>query len=296
MRFHAECAGCLIDGQMKLTEHIHDEELRNRVVKEMCRVIIDLDTELDAAPIAHGEFIRLRREILGVTDDYSGIKSRYNELAMSLLPALRRQVQQSADPLFTALKLSMAGNYVDFGVVKDVSEQNMLRFVAEAADKPVDKAELENLRRDLGSGGEVIFLHDNCGEIAFDRLLIETILGLYPGIKVCSVVRGGPVTNYVTMEDARETGLADMVEVITNGMKDMGGTPLHMVPAELKNRLENAGTIIAKGMGNFETMQGTGLNTYYLLLAKCAYYERWFGLKQFEPVFVNDRRMPFGRM
>lgn len=293
MKFHAECAGCLIDGQMKLTEHIHDEEKRNLTVKEMCRVIMELDTETDSAPVVHGRFIRLRREMLGITDDYAEIKSRYNRLAMSLLPALRRQVDESPDPLFTALKLSLAGNYVDFGVVKDVSEENMVRFVTEAADKPLDETELENLRRDIAGGGELVFLHDNCGEIAFDRLLIETVQKLYPQTHIVSVVRGGPVTNDVTLDDAAEVGLTDIVEVVTNGLEDMGATPPHLIPEGLLRRLESAGAIIAKGMGNFETMQGSGLNAYYLLLAKCAYYERWFGLKQFSPVFVNDRRMKF---
>lgn len=294
MRFHAECAGCLIDGQMKLTKGIHDEALRIEAAKQMCRVIADMDCERDGAPIPHGEFIRIRRELLGIRDDYTEIKRRYNALALSALPALEARLSASQDPLKDALKLALAGNYIDFGTVKDISEESALDVINQAALKPVDDNEIENLRTELSRGGDVIFLHDNCGEIVLDRLLIQTILRLYPGVNVTSVVRGAPVINDVTIEDARETGLTEVCEVITNGLEDMGGTPLHRVPETLRRRIERADIILAKGMGNFETMNGCGLNVYYMFLAKCEYYKRWFGLERFEAVLANDRRLKFG--
>jgi len=293
LRFHAECAGCLIEGQMKLTESVRDEALRNRVVKEMCRVITGLDMERDGAPIPHGEFIRLRREMLGITDDFTEIKRRYNALALSALPALRRQVDGAEDPLRAALKLALAGNYIDFGTVKDLNEESVLSCINEAAGKPINENECESLKKELEAGGELIFLHDNCGEIVLDRLLIETIQRLYPGINVCSMVRDTPVINDVTLDDARETGLAGICEVITNGLSDMGGTPLHLLPDARRRRIESADIVIAKGMGNFETMVGCGLNVYYMFLAKCEYYKRWFGLERFTAVLENDRRLCF---
>lgn len=293
LRFHAECTRCLIDGQLKKTDSVHDEELRGRFALEMCRKLGALDLQRDAAPVLNGEFVRLSREMLGISEDYSEIKHSYNQLLMRSLPALRKQVEGSADPLCTALQLSMAGNYIDFGVLKDVNEVRLLELLEEAANKPIDRTEYNCLIRDLNSEGELMFIHDNCGEIVLDRLLIETIQKMYPHKHICCIVRETPILNDVTIDDARETGLTDLCEVIGNGVDDMGGTPLHMIPATLLRRLENAPVIIAKGQGNFETMLESGLNVYFLFLAKCEYYTRWYGFERFSAILANDRRLSF---
>lgn len=291
MRFHAECTRCLIDGQLKSTESITDNVLRERFAREMCRRLGELDPIRDAAPVLNGQFVRLSREMLGISPDYTQIKRRYNSLMMNSLPGLRKQVFESNEPIRTALQLSMAGNYIDFSVVKDVNEDKLLQLISEASDKPLDETEYLHLLEDLKRGGEMMFLHDNCGEIVLDRLLIETILRQYPDTHVCSVVRATPISNDVTFDDAKQTGLTDIAEVIDNGVADMGGTPLHMIPALLLHRLENANVIIAKGQGNFETMMESGLNVYFLFLAKCEYYKRWYGMERFSAVLANDRRM-----
>ena len=47
--------------------------------------------------------------------------------------------------------------------------------------------------------------------------------------------------------------------------------------------------IISKGQGNFETLNGCGLNIYYLFLCKCEWFVKRFGMERFKGVFINDR-------
>lgn len=293
MRFHAECTRCLLDGQLKKTESITDDVLRNRFAMEMCRQLGELDPYRDAAPVLNAAFVRLSRETLGITEDYTEIKHRYNSLMLQSLPNLRKQVKDSPDPLRTALQLSMAGNYIDFGVVLDVNEAQLLKLLSEAAEKPINEDEYEHLLQDLSRDGELVFIHDNCGEIVLDRLLIEMIQERFPGTKVCSVVRETPIINDVTRDDAREAGLTEIAEVIGNGVEDMGGTPVHLIPEKLLMRMKNAKAIIAKGQGNFETLMESDLNVYFLFLAKCKYYKRWYGLDHLSAVLANNLRTHF---
>ncbi len=109
-----------------------------------------------------------------------------------------------------------------------------------------------------------MYLADNAGEIAFDRLLIEQILPE----RVTVVVRGAPVINDATPIDALTVGLDRVVAVIDNG-SDAPGTILTDCNQELRDRFANADLIVAKGQGNFETLSNELGNIFFLFKVKC---------------------------
>ena len=293
MKFYAECVSCLMASSLNKAASIRDEKLKLEYVRRICEIFQEADEMTEASPVVDSRIIRLRRELLNLQDDYTEIKHSYNRLLLGMYERLRERVDGAEDPLYAAVQLSMAGNYIDFGVLKDVNEERLLQLLDEAAEKKVDVEEYAHLKEDLEKEGELLFLHDNCGEIVLDKLLIETILRFYPQQKIVSVVRGAPVLNDVTMEDAVEVGLTDLVEVIDNGVPDVAGTVLTMLPDHVRSRIENAKMLIAKGQGNFETLTDCGLNVYYLFLSKCKGYTAWFGFERFSGILANDRRMTF---
>ena len=291
MKFHADCVPCLISGALKKIDCVRDEGLRLEFLRGICRIIAAVDPEHDSAPLVDARIIALKRDLLGLEDDYTQVKHSFNSLMLSLYAQLKAQVEASEDPLRMAIQLSMAGNYIDFGVLGNVEAADALDMLEQAAEKPVDEAEYARLKQDLEGEGELVFLHDNCGEVVLDRLLLETIHSRYPRKKLVSVVRGGPILNDATIGDAREAGLAEVAEVVENGLTDIAGTQLDMLPEAVRLRLERSGMIIAKGQGNFETLTGCGLNVYYLFLSKCASYTQWFGFERFSGILKNDLRM-----
>ena len=291
MRFYAKCVSCLLDIALRKADSVKDEKLKLEYVLKIGEIFRNTDPENEAPPIVDAKIIRLRRELLQLEDDYTAIKHSFNQLLLGLYGKLKARVDAAEDPLYAAMQLSMAGNYIDFGVLRDVQEDQLLSLLDEAAEKKVNPDEYARFVEDLKKPGELIFIHDNCGEIVLDKLLIETIKRLYPEKKLVSMVRNVPVINDVTIDDAREVGLTDMVEVIDNGLPDVAGTVLHLMPEVIRSRIENAGMVLAKGQGNFETLQDHGLNIYFLFLAKCAGYMDWYGFEQFSGVLANDLRM-----
>lgn len=291
MKFYAECMACLMESSLKKAAAVKDEALKLEYARRICDIFTAADAETEAPPLVDARIIRLRRELLQLEDDYSAIKHSFNQLLLGVYGKLKARVDAAADPLYAAIQLSMAGNYVDFGVLKDVREDRLLELLDEAAEKMVDAEEYARLLEDMEKPGELVFLHDNCGEIVLDRLLIETILHHKPEQRILSVVRGAPVLNDATMEDAEEVGLTGLVEVIGNGLPDVAGTDLRLLPEAVRRRIEAAKLIIAKGQGNFETLTGSGLNVYFLFLSKCAGYTDWFGFERFSGILANDRRM-----
>ena len=112
----------------------------------------------------------------------------------------------------------------------------------------------------------------------------------YPQLNITVIVRGYPVVNDATMEDAEEIGLTDIVKVTGNG-SNVGGTWFPGLSNEARTLLEQADVILAKGQGNFETMNDCGLNVYYLFLCKCDLFQRRFHAKALQGMFLNERRI-----
>ena len=57
---------------------------------------------------------------------------------------------------------------------------------------------------------------------------------------------------------------------------------------EAKQALEQADVILAKGMGNTETMLGCGYNVYYAFLVKCPRFVQIFEKPMFTPMLIRD--------
>ena len=70
-----------------------------------------------------------------------------------------------------------------------------------------------------------------------------------------------------------------------------GKTVKEQLSEEAKEKIQNADIIIAKGMGNFESMYQEGMNPYYLLLCKCELYKEIFGVEMFQPIFCKEERL-----
>ena len=243
----------------------------------------------ESAPVITERIYELQRQMLGQQADYSEIKHTYNHMMEREEDKICREVREAGDPLKRAIQYAMTGNYIDFGAMSSVDHEKLKELLAKAQENPIDEEEYGRLRKDLEDASRLVYLTDNCGEIVLDKILIREIMELYPQIDITVIVRGKPALNDATMEDARETGLADMVKVIGNG-SGITGTWLPEISKEAREILDEADLILSKGQGNFETMQGCGKNIYYMFLCKCKLFVERFRMKQFEGMLVNDLR------
>jgi uncharacterized protein with ATP-grasp and redox domains len=168
--------------------------------------------------------------------------------------------------------VAIAGNVIDFGVRSNITDEHILEAIDWSLDSPLPSETLESLRAAIGSAQQILYLADNAGEIVLDRLLLE----LLPTERVLCVVRGTPVINDATLEDARAAGVTDLVRVIDNG-SDAPGTILDECNDELRRSFAEADLVIAKGQGNYESLNGEDREIYYLFKAKCPVAARSVG-------------------
>lgn len=294
MPLNTFCATCQLRKQLEQLERTHaPEEKKQAYLRGMLRLFADGDA--DNAPALLYHLDKLYAELLGPLPSLEAEKQRYNRLMLAHLPQLRAAMQgaieDGADPLAAALQLSIAANYIDFGTQAEVRPQKLRQLLDEALQKPLDAAELDAFAAQASTARRLVYLTDNCGEIVADRLVIEQLQARWPQLAVTVMVRGGPVTNDATLEDARQAGLPQLAPVVTSGCA-MAGTDLALVSAEARRTLLAADLVLAKGQGNFETLYNSGLPVYFAFLCKCPWFTRRFGLELHRPVFVARANLP----
>lgn len=264
MRTYFDCIPCFVRQALDAARFATDDE---QIHEQVLRKVLHLAGELDMSqspPTIGQQIHRLIRRLVDNDDPYYKIKKRFNNMALRLYPELRKQIVGSNNRLETAIRLAIAGNIIDFGVNSSLDESNLHEAISESLRGDFDNVLMESFRDATGQAEEIFYLADNAGEIVFDRLLIEQL----PYEKITVVVKGKPVINDATMEDAELSGLPKIVEVIDNG-SDAPGTILESCSQAFRDRFEGVDLTIAKGQGNYETLSNVDKNIFFLLKAKC---------------------------
>ncbi|MEW6739834.1 MAG: damage-control phosphatase ARMT1 family protein [Nitrospirota bacterium] len=278
MKTHLDCFPCFLRQTLIAVRlGTKDEALQAEVLKGVMDEI--KATDMSQPPAYSTTFLHRKiRQILG-KDPFKEIKSEYNQIALGLYPELKKKVERSRDPLWTASRLAIAGNVIDFGIFTSV---DIIGTIEKALHSPITVDEYKSFKDAVEKNSEILYLLDNAGEILFDRILIEVLTGM--GKKVKAVVKGEAVLNDSTIEDAEEVGLTNVCEIIDNG-SDCIGTILEFTSSEFNKDFKSAGLIISKGQGNFETVyipeiMSGARDIFFLFQSKCDVVSKELGLSK----------------
>jgi len=280
------CFSCLfrqaVDAAWLLTD---EEEKREKIIRGMCVLMAETDFKRTPPEIGR-EMHAMIRAVLQNDDPYREIKRQMNSITKSILPQLRERVETSANPLETAIRFAITGNVIDFATFQSISAEEIIKTVEKAANQPInglDSADFEaELRRPEVQ--TLLYVCDNCGEIVWDALLIEQ---LRKYVSVTVAVRGSAAVNDALVEDAEFAGLTELCPVITTGC-DVPGAPDSAVSEEFRKVFLESDLVIAKGQGNYETMQPSARPVIHLFMVKCPVIQELIGLPKGTLVFKKN--------
>ncbi|GAW32942.1 DUF89 domain-containing protein [Carboxydocella sp. JDF658] len=288
MQVSLECVPCYLRQVLNAMQHgeIPVEE-QGKILDQILLEIPQLDKT--ATPALNSSLLLHRlQEMAGVGDLFQEAKEKSNEQALALLPLLREMVSEADWPLELAVKLAVAGNIVDLGILQDYDLEASIRQVLH---EPFTIYHLPALAQDLRTARKVLIIGDNSGEIIFDSLLVEQLLAL--DLEVTYSVKAGPILNDATREDAEAAGLPRLCRVIDTGNNFLGVVPEHS-GQEFLQAMAEADVVISKGQANYESLEGTelaGEKTYFLLKAKCPLVAAHLGVELGDLVLKkNDLR------
>jgi uncharacterized protein with ATP-grasp and redox domains len=276
VKTYLDCYPCFLRQALEAARMAGADEWQQRHVLDR---VLELLRQADAShtpPEIGDQVHRIVRQETGAVDPYRAAKARSTREALALYPSLKALLSRAVDPLDVAIRLSIAGNIIDFG---PAPQYDLWDVVERVLGQPYAIDDGAAFRDELACASEVLYLADNAGETVFDRLFIET-LGDTSSLPVVYAVKGGPVLNDATVEDARAAGLNRVAQVIDTGV-NAPGTILDRCSAAFRQVYDSADLIVAKGQANYETLSGEEKGIFFLLQLKC-------------PVIARDVGAPVG--
>ena len=251
-----------------------DEDVHRRVLDALAGIVPNISLGLTPPEITQQGY-KLIYQITGNNDPFREAKVEANRAALVLYPRLRKLIANSEDRMLAACKLAIAANSID--LASNFNQIDINEIVKTALTSPLAINDYHEFQSSISNSRHILYLGDNAGEIVFDHLLIEELHHARE-LEVTFVVRESPIINDATLDDALAVGMDRVATVVSNG-SDAPATILSQCSTEMLEYYRSADVIIAKGQGNYESLDREPDNIFFLLRAKCSVLAELLGVQ-----------------
>jgi len=290
MRTYLDCIPCFYRQALDAARIAGaDEIMQKKIIDELSQLIPNFSLETTPPEMGRALY-SLVGKISGVKDPFKDIKQNSNKMALSLYSELKQEINNSEDRLLTAVKLSIIGNIIDYGAKNSLDVPKEIDYLFQGNfiinnENNLTIFKYNQFKEALNKVSNIIYLADNAGEVVFDRLLIEELVGEL-GKEVIYVVKGKPIINDALIEDALFCGINEIAKIISSG-SDAPGILLKYCSPEFVRLYQNAELIISKGQGNYEALSEEDRPIFFLFRAKCPVIAKDVGCNVGDMVLVG---------
>jgi uncharacterized protein with ATP-grasp and redox domains len=291
MLLKPDCIPCILKMSASAIRNLTDDE---GVLKDLTIRILQIpalqgrEWNIPSPEVIKG-VMTVINEAFKTNDPFQGLKAEQNRKGLELYPTLKQMVKASADPLFTAAKMAVMGNFIDL-MISDRSIEPAKTLEQDLNSLSISERVFQGFKEKLQKANLLLYIGDNSGEVVFDKVLLETIKEVMD-TEIVFAVRGEPALNDVTMKEAKQVGLDDLVRLVDNGQKEpVPGTMLANCSDEFRGLFHQADLVVSKGGGNFDTLdeeKDHTANITFMLLAKCHPYCQYFQTQMYQPIMAN---------
>jgi len=285
MNLQSDCLACLLNQSLRVAKNLNlDEETSKKMVQVASASIATYDNV--TPPVAAADLYPKLGAIIDEEDLYKELKALSTLEATKLLPKVKKTVYDVPDTLKGAIKSAVAGNVIDFATPShfDLDEEFKKVF-----DTPFAIDDEALFLEKLNNAKTFMIVGDNVGEHVFDKLLLEVLKESYPELELYYAVRGKPIINDVTLNEAKEIGIDKLVNLVDSGV-DTPGLAYDHASEEFMKLYNSMDLIIAKGMGNYECLEGVkDGRIFHLFKVKCDVVSRDVGASLGGLVFMQNK-------
>jgi len=279
MQTTLSCIPCLIKQGIKIADFLNIDDFKS---EEMMREILDSLKNEDyknSPPHLAKKVYSIICKFAQTDNPYRKIKEYYNRELLDMEEKLKEIINNSSDNFNATLKLAITGNIIDFGTEYQITKKFVLEKLNEVHKKQLKIDDSIEMYKKLKKADNLLYIGDNCGEIVTDKIFIEYLKSIFPNLKITYGVRGRPIINDVTLEDAKMVKMEEVAEILDNG-DGAPGTVMEDVKKEFKNLFYKSDIVIAKGQGNYETLNNIDKEDVYMLfMAKCDVIAKKIGVE-----------------
>lgn len=268
MKLYLDCYPCILNQTISAIRSLNiSDESQKEIFASALEIIYHADSEKPPVELVADVHSVIKHKT-GIDDLYKIQKQSSTKAALALYKKAKKTIDQSDDPFETAVRLTIAGNIIDYGISRSFDLTSEIDRVLE---QPFAINHLDLLRKEISQANTILYLADNVGETIFDRLLIETMKK-----NVLYAVKELPILNDALEEDAIQAGVDQVAKIISSGV-DTPGTVLSRASNSFLEIFHNAEIIISKGQGNFEALSDQTENIFFILQSKCDMLSRSIG-------------------
>jgi uncharacterized protein with ATP-grasp and redox domains len=279
------CIPCTVNAALDIASKATSDtaEIR-RILLEVLKWLPEAFEEDTSPNVLHTQVCKITRKISGVKDPFKHVKTVSNETALKVYPSLcetLKSIKDDVEALRFCLKAAIVGNMMDFEVHGHrFNFENLESRFKDYLKEPLVIDDVDKLVEEISRGRRILYLADNAGEIVFDKLVAKCLKERW-GCSVTMVVKGGPVLNDATLEDAKHVMLSEECDKIITTGDDTIGIIMGRVSEEFRQALKDSNIVVSKGQGNFESLTGLeeniGKPVCYVLRVKCEVVGRNLG-------------------
>jgi uncharacterized protein with ATP-grasp and redox domains len=255
MRTTPTCLTCVLGDVYAAAQQVtSDVSTQLKVAKDAMRFLAETFDHERVPSYYITEVHRILKRDTGVPIPFEESRRQLNQVGLTI--ALR--LQEEADRLegearfrFLA-RWALAGNSLDsrtVGIGYGFDPAKTLQHLQAYMDRGLALDHLDQLYQKVLARTRILYIHDNVGEIALDRLFIQELRR--HGCHVTSALRGGPITSDATIVDGRAVGLDSAVDRLIVAGPDTLGISWEEASPDLKKAMQGAALIIAKGQANY---------------------------------------------
>lgn len=264
MKIELDCLSCIFRQVLEAGRMTTSNKKLLREIIDDYATMIPHIKETDTAPLVVFRIQKIIKEKTNKKDPYNKFKENHIKRALTLYPEVKNIIEESEKTLVSALIMSAMGNSIDAGVGLEVDIDTCIKH---AVNKGFSYSDFNKFKQKLENSNNLLIIADNAGEAVFDKLLIEELNKLY-NLDIIYAVRGEPILNDVTINEANKIGINKICELISSEC-DTPGLILERTSKDFQKIFKKADIIISKGQGNFEGLSEIKGPIFFLLKAKC---------------------------
>ncbi|MCK5627639.1 DUF89 family protein [Candidatus Bathyarchaeota archaeon] len=273
MKIKLYCPSCLINRAFVESQKASDDpEIRLKSLLDSFKAI-SCNISPNVTPAYLGTIRdRTIKETSKNPDPFHEEKIISNQRAIELLPLAEDYVQKAekpSDKFRKACLISIVGNAFEFGIKDYHFDYKDLPKWIEDVEKDIGIDHIDKIEKLANKVDNILFLTDNAGEIAFDKILVEQLKNM--GASITVAVKAHPISNDATLDDAKIVNITKIADKVTTTGTDTVGLILEECSKEFLNEYDKADLVIAKGMAHYETITEYKLTKPHALLfrVKC---------------------------
>jgi len=271
------CLPCVLDDLLGALELLElDARVSGEILAE-ARAFLDETFPENRVPSYYITGVhRILKRVADIETPFRELREGCNRVGIEIAAGVEEEIAKlPAAERFRPLCLwAVAGNHLDFrtvGTGYGFRTEEIRGMLEEKVDQGFLVDEVDRIEEVLAAAERILYVPDNVGEIAFDRLLVLHLCER--GARVAVPYRGGPITSDAVLSDFEAVGLDEAADEILCAGPDTLGVSFEEMTDEMREAVDSADAILTKGQANFyvfdEAKEEIAAPICSLLTTKC---------------------------